>query len=237
VVSRCKADAEASKVAALGNFTNNVPVVVDWHQVAADSGIPLLAVDADGRVLFANNVAARIYAKRPAKELLSLRLTDFLPGPAAAERLDVSRQVSHTGESVVFRELWAGFAMRATVRPVELAGGGRGAMWVFATESALLEETEKSALRAIEAKHTDLGPLAGLTNSELKVLALIGEGLSNADIAARLHRAVKTIESHRASLTEKTGSASRVQLGIMAQRAGLARRVSLIDTRQTSVSV
>ena len=75
----------------------------------------------------------------------------------------------------------------------------------------------------------DFGPLAALTASELKVMALIGEGMTNAEIAAKLHRAVKTVESHRAALTEKTGSTSRVQLGIMARRAGLLRRVALND--------
>ena len=66
-------------------------------------------------------------------------------------------------------------------------------------------------------------------NLRLKVMALIGEGLGNAEIASRLHRAVKTVESHRAALTEKTGSASRVQLGIMARRAGLAARIPIDD--------
>ncbi len=135
----------------------------------------------------------------------------------------------HGGEAVVVHDLWAGVALRATVRRVEFAGGqGSGAMWVYALEAAAADDLlEKTTLRVIEARHTDLGALSGLTASELKVLALIGEGLSNADIAGRLHRAVKTIESHRAALTEKTGTASRVQLGIMARaRRADASRVA-----------
>ena len=43
----------------------------------------------------------------------------------------------------------------------------------------------------------------GLTSSEIEVLHLIGMGLGTSEIAARLARSVKTIESHRASIKKK----------------------------------
>lgn len=46
-------------------------------------------------------------------------------------------------------------------------------------------------------------PLACLSDRELEVLRLIGEGLSTGDIARDLHRSVKTIEAHRANIKEK----------------------------------
>lgn len=223
----------------MGSHSQIVPFSVDWHQIAFDGGLAVLVADSEGRIVCINSGAARLIAKRAAKDLAGSKLADLFPGPAANERLEISRGVIHGGEAVVVSDLWAGVALRATVRRVEFAGGqGSGAMWVYAPEAAAGDELlEKTTLRVIEARHTDLGALSGLTNSELKVLALIGEGLSNAEIAGRLHRAVKTIESHRAALTEKTGTASRVQLGIMARRAGLMRRVSLNDTRRSGVSV
>src|SRR5262249_38035544 len=149
---------------------------------------------------------------------------------AAAERVEVSRGVISSGEAVAFRDLWSGIAVRATVRRGDLGAAGQGAVGGVARGTALLDENgEEPGLRVIDARHTDLGPLSGLTASELRVLSLIGEGLTNAEIAEKLHRAVKTIESHRAALSEKTGSSSRVQLGIMARRAGLANRISLAD--------
>lgn len=220
----------------MGNHAQLVTFSPDWIQLASDSGAAVMVLDQEGRIVFINCTAARVFAKHAAKDALGARLGDFMPATAAAERVEITRAVIHTGEAVAFRDLWSGIAFRATIRRVELSSGGTGAMWVFARETALLHETgENPSLRIIDARHTDLGPLAGLTNSELKVLALIGEGMSNADIAAKLHRAVKTIESHRAALTEKTGSASRVQLGIMARRAGLAHRVSLADKRHTTI--
>ena len=217
---------EASRVAALGQISSSI----DWLSVANDGGLSVLVIDGQGRVLFANPSAARIFARRPAKDVLGLRLSDFLPAPAAAERLELVRGVIASGEPVIFRDLWGGAALRCAIRRIDdasVSGGDTGpaALIVCATETSVADDAPEPAGRQVEAKHYDLGPLSGLTSSELKVLALIGEGLSNAEIAARLHRAVKTVESHRAALTDKTGSSSRVQLGIMARRAGLSRRL------------
>ena len=46
-------------------------------------------------------------------------------------------------------------------------------------------------------------PVAGLTEREFEVLHLLGLGYGTRQIAEKLNRSVKTIESHRASLKEK----------------------------------
>jgi DNA-binding CsgD family transcriptional regulator len=50
---------------------------------------------------------------------------------------------------------------------------------------------------------------AGLTSRELEVLALLREGLRNADIAARLHIADKTAGHHVSAILAKLGVRSR----------------------------
>jgi DNA-binding CsgD family transcriptional regulator len=201
---------------------------IDWSLVAADCGAAVMLISQDLHLLTVNPVAAQVYAKRPAKDASTSRLSDIFPGLAAQERTELVRTVLATGEPVIFRDLWSGVALRATLRRVDGPSGAPAVLWLACAEDALhVEAGTGPHVRVQEAKHVDLGPLTGLTMSELKVLALIGEGLSNAEIAARLHRAVKTVESHRAALTDKTGSSSRVQLGIMARRAGLARRLVL----------
>ncbi|NUT18834.1 MAG: response regulator transcription factor [Hamadaea sp.] len=60
-----------------------------------------------------------------------------------------------------------------------------------------------------------------VTEREQDVLALLGAGLSNAEIAERLRLAVTTVKTHVANLMTKTGSANRVQLAILAVRIGL----------------
>jgi DNA-binding NarL/FixJ family response regulator len=63
--------------------------------------------------------------------------------------------------------------------------------------------------------------LAGLTPREREVLALVGAGLSNAEIADELHLGVTTVKTHLVALLEKLRLRNRVQAGIVAHRLGL----------------
>lgn len=48
-------------------------------------------------------------------------------------------------------------------------------------------------------------PGSPLTAREHEVLALVGAGLSNKDVAERLHLSLRTVESHRAAVMQKLG--------------------------------
>lgn len=68
----------------------------------------------------------------------------------------------------------------------------------------------------------------GLTARELEVLQLLREGLRNAEIAARLHRSVRTVDHHLAAVFAKLGVDSRLEAIQAAERAGL-----VFQNRQT----
>jgi DNA-binding NarL/FixJ family response regulator len=64
----------------------------------------------------------------------------------------------------------------------------------------------------------------GLTAAEMRVLELMSEGLRNADIAARLHRSVRTVDHHVAAVLSKLQAATRLEAVRRAEReAWLAR--------------
>lgn len=63
--------------------------------------------------------------------------------------------------------------------------------------------------------------LETLTPREREILTMIGEGDSLPEIAHKLHRSLKTIESHRLSIGRKLNASNRVELAKIAISAGL----------------
>jgi DNA-binding NarL/FixJ family response regulator len=71
------------------------------------------------------------------------------------------------------------------------------------------------------ARHDGEG-LEGITGREREVLALVGQGLSNTEIAGQLHISPHTAKTHVGRLLYKLDARDRVHLVILAHRAGLA---------------
>jgi DNA-binding NarL/FixJ family response regulator len=86
----------------------------------------------------------------------------------------------------------------------------------------------RTGLHPVEADQ-DESPTAMLTPREREMLFLIGEGLSNREIAESLVLSVKTVETHRANLSRKLNVRSRAGLMRLAMgiRLGEAATTSL----------
>ena len=85
------------------------------------------------------------------------------------------------------------------------------------------------ALALLERGEAEAAPhdfdMSILTDRERQILALLGEGLSNKAIAARLYLSVRTVEGHLANLYTRLRVHSRTEAALVAIRHGLASKV------------
>ncbi|MEO3861135.1 response regulator transcription factor [Acrocarpospora sp. B8E8] len=75
--------------------------------------------------------------------------------------------------------------------------------------------------QALSTRSTTSPPPLPLTRREHEILALIGEGLSNPEIADRLKVGVTTVKTHVSSVMIKTGCPNRIRLAILASQHNL----------------
>ncbi len=148
-------------------------------------------------------------------------------GIAAAAELrgiaDVLVLTSYGEDANVFEALRAGasgFLLKdadadTLIEAVRVVARGEGLISPAVTRSLIAEFGR--ARPAYEPIPVDVKGRASLTPRESEVLVLIGEGLSNAEIAAALGMAEATVKSHVTRLLAKLGLSSRVQAAIVAR--------------------
>ncbi|CAM3417142.1 response regulator transcription factor [Kibdelosporangium persicum] len=114
-----------------------------------------------------------------------------------------------------------GFLVKDT-SPAELLDGVRRAADGDGPFSpAVLRRLVRRAVAAHAAAGATAETAVDLTARERDVLALVGAGLSNAEIAERLHLGVTTVKTHLRGLLAKTGCANRARLAVYAAQAGV----------------
>jgi len=116
----------------------------------------------------------------------------------------------------------SGFLVKDTepdelVQAVHVVAGGEALLSPGVTRRLIAE----FAARAKQPP--DTGALAELTGREREVLALVGEGLSNSEIARRLVVSPATAKTHVSRAMIKLGTRDRAQLVVAAYESGLVR--------------
>lgn len=107
----------------------------------------------------------------------------------------------------VLRAGGRGYVMKSEGSAEQLAGAIRT---VLRGEVALSPRMAAKVLQSMvggEASRTS-GPEEKLTDRELEILRLHGEGWSTEEVATRLHLSPKTVEVHRANMKQKLGFTS-----------------------------
>ena len=102
----------------------------------------------------------------------------------------------------------------ATIRAV--AGGAE--VLPQALTNSLFTQIARNATAGSRARVLEA---VRLTNRERQVIALLGEGLSNKEIATRLHIAVHTVKSHVHNVLEKLALRSRLEVAAFTHAGGM----------------
>ncbi|MFI6369881.1 response regulator [Streptomyces sp. NPDC050546] len=136
---------------------------------------------------------------------LSAGASGFLLKDVTPEQLTAAVRTVRTGDALL--------APAITRRLVQRFAGGEH--WHSAGGEHLHGSHRDSDTPAL---HRDLAPL---TPRELEVLGLLARGLSNAELATRLHLAEATVKTHVARILAKLGLRDRVQAVIVAYETGL----------------
>ncbi|MGN7780532.1 response regulator transcription factor [Mycolicibacterium sp. 22603] len=207
--------------------------LVDDHELVRRGLIDLLSGDPEldvvGEAGSVSEAMARIPALRPDVAVLDIRLPDGngielcrdllsrLPG------LRCLMLTSFTTEAAMLDAILAGASgyVVKDIRGMELAkaikdvGAGR----------SLLDNRAAAVLMARlrnDAEHAD--PLSGLSGQERALLDLLGDGLTNKQIADRMFLAEKTVKNYVSRLLTKLGMERRTQAAAFVAKLEQARR-------------
>jgi len=223
----------ASKDAAgAGGLLGNAQLQALGTALGSDpmSGVAIFGTG--GTVIWVNPQLSKMFRGPDASPSQSIgrKMKEVYPEPFANEVVSMIDQCALSGKPALMRTIWGGEQIYTWIQPIKSdpAESGEGAETQVLTISRKVrgDETAKDLFPMVEFEKFDtkvinLGPLDVLSTRELEVLALLGQGLSAADIAAVLHRSVKTINTHRESIGKKLRIDDRVKLAVVAQRAGL----------------
>lgn len=186
-----------------------------------------------GAVIWANPQLSKMFRGPDATpdQSIGRKLKEVYPESFANEVVSVIDQAATSGKPALMRTIWRGEQIYTWVQPIksdstEATEGTENTQVLTISRKVRGDEVAKDLFPMVEFEKFDsnvinLGPLDVLSTRELEVLALLGQGLSAADIATVLHRSVKTINTHRESIGKKLKIDDRVKLAVVAQRAGL----------------
>ncbi len=190
-----------------------------WAALTSDPAIGVAVLDADGVFRFANARFAHFFGIGDAERVVGSPFGEHFPREVVEEWAPVAQRVLSTRRPLLVRRVYQGRQLQCTLWPAPAREQGDDAILVVTHRGEHDPVTDD--MEILEASVVDLGPLDALSKRELEVLALLGEGLTLDQVAARLHRSRKTIDNHRQSIVRKLGESSRVRLAQIAGEAGL----------------
>lgn len=201
--------------------------ILDDHEVFRRGLRQLLGAEPDidvvGEAGTAAAALARIPALRPDVAVLDVRLPD---GDGVSVCREIRSGLPGTGclmltaygdDEALFGAILAGAAGYVSKRTcgVDLVQAVRT---VASGQSMLDPYASRQVMERLRERMASADPVAALSRQEKQVLDLIGEGLTNRQIAARMSLAEKTAKNYVSTLLTKLGLHSRTQVALLAAR-------------------
>jgi two-component system, NarL family, response regulator DevR len=201
--------------------------LLDDHEVVRRGLHDLLESEGDIEIVgesgSAREATARIPALRPHVAVLDARLPD-------GSGIDVCRDVrsvdpaikaliltSYDDDEALFAAIMAGAAgyVLKQIGAGDLVDSVRR---VAAGQSLIDPQLMARVLDRVRSGPPEHEELAGLTEQERKILALIAEGMTNRQIGERLFLAEKTVKNYVSSILSKLGLERRTQAAVLASK-------------------
>jgi DNA-binding NarL/FixJ family response regulator len=202
-------------------------LVVDDHPIVREGITGLLSSEPDLKVIGEASTLAG--ALETAKSLNpDVAIVDISLGKESG--LDLIRDLSRAHPdlaiivlSIHSETVLAQRALRAGAHGYVMKQEGTDALLgairkVLGGEIHLSPELTRQLVEEIKTGPQDPDPTTRLSERELEIYRLIGEGLATREIAERLEISVKTVESHRSHIKEKIGLRSNNELVARAAR-------------------
>ena len=198
--------------------------LVDDHELVRRGVAELLEAEPDLQVVgeagSVGEALLRLPALHPSVAVLDVRLPDgngvelcreirsLLPGTACL------MLTSFTDDQALFDAVLAGASgyVVKDVRGADLVGAVR----TVGAGGSLLDPYATSLVLARLRAPASHDALEVLSEQERKVLALVGEGLTNREIGVRMHLAEKTVKNYVSNVLSKLGLQRRTQVAVLA---------------------
>ncbi len=199
--------------------------LLDDHEIVRRGVQDLLEAEHDivvvGDASTAQQALRRVPALKPDVAVLDVRLPD---GDGVSVCRELRSQMpdlhclmltSFADDDAIFDAILAGASgyVLKQIRGNDLVSAVRT---VAAGGSLLDPATTASVLERMRQKAAARDPLSHLTDREKEILILIGEGLTNKQIGARLFLAEKTVKNYVSGLLAKLDMERRTQVAVLA---------------------
>jgi two-component system response regulator DevR len=203
--------------------------LLDDHEVVRRGLKDLLDQEDDIEVVgesgLAQDAAARIPTIRPDVAVLDARLPDGSGIEVCRDVRSIDPSIaviiltSYDDDDALFAAIMAGAAgyVLKQVRGTDLVDAVRR---VAGGQSLLDPAVTQRVLRRIREGEPAEDPLRSLTKQERRILDLIGQGLTNRQIAAEMFLAEKTVKNYVTQLLSKLGLERRTQAAVLVTRHG-----------------